>query len=83
MNRDSGNLRGRMTIKAGRAAVRRSLYMAVVVAIRWNRDFKSFYGRLRAAGKPSKVAITAAMRKLIILVNTLLKEDRLWSPTPP
>ena len=44
MNRDSGNLRGRMTIKAGRAAVRRSLYMAAVVAIRWNKDFKSFYG---------------------------------------
>ncbi len=72
-----------MTIKAGRAAVRRSLYMAVVVAIRWDSDFKSFYGRLRAAGKPSKVTIAAAMRKLIILASTLLKDDRDWSPTPP
>ena len=83
MNRDSGQFRGRMTIRGGRAVARRTLYMAALVAIRWNRDLKVLYERLRSAGKPLKVAITAAMRKLLILANTLLKEDRVWSATPP
>ena len=83
MNRDSGALRGRKMIRSGRIVARNTLYMAAVVAVRWNRDLAAFYGRLREAGKPFKVAITAAMRKLLLLANTLLKEDRPWSSTPP
>ncbi|WP_375262513.1 IS110 family transposase [Palleronia sp.] len=83
MNRDSGTMRGRKMIRSGRIVARNTLYMAAVVAVRWNRDIAAFYGRLRQAGKPFKVAITAAMRKLLLLANTLLKEDRAWSPTPP
>ena len=83
MNRDSGTMRGRRMIRGGRVAARNALYMAAVVAVRWNRDLEAFYGRLRCAGKPFKIAITAAMRKLLLLANTLLKEDRPWSPTPP
>ncbi len=83
MNRDSGLLRGRKMIRGGRIAARNVLYMAAVVGVRWNRDLAAFYGRLRQAGKPFKVAITAAMRKLVVLANTLLKEDRVWTPVPP
>lgn len=83
MNRDSGVLRGRRMIRGGRIAARNVLYMAATVAVRWNRGIKAFYDRLRAAGKPFKVAITAIMRKLLVLANTLVREDRVWSPTPP
>ncbi|MBU2963832.1 transposase, partial [Citreicella sp. C3M06] len=83
MNRDSGTLRGRKMIRAGRIAVRYVLYMAATVAVRWNPGLKAFYERLRQIGKPFKGAITAVMRKLLILANALLTEDRTWSPTPP
>lgn len=83
MNRDSGMMRGRKTIRGGRVMARNTLYMASVSAVRWNCDLKAFYERLRKAGKPFKVAITAVMRKLLILANTLLKDGRAWSATPP
>ena len=83
MNRDSGVLRGRRMIRGGRTAARNALYMAAVVALRSNRSIRVFYDRLRVAGKPFKVAITAAMRKLLVLANSLLRDDRIWSPTPP
>lgn len=83
MNRDSGIMRGQKTIRGGRVMARNTLYMASVSAVRWNLDLKAFYERLRRAGKPFKVAITAVMRKLLILANTLLKEGRAWSATPP
>jgi transposase len=83
MNRDSGTLRGRRMIRGGRIGARNALYMAAVVAIRWNESFKSFYKRLRGTGKPFKIAITAVMRKLLVLANTLVREDRVWSPLPP
>lgn len=83
MNRDSGTLRGRKMIRGGRIAVRNVLYMAATVAVRWNPGLKAFYERLRQIGKPFKVAITAVMRKLLILANALLAENRTWSPTPP
>ena len=83
MNRDSGTMRGRKMIRGGRIAVRNVLYMAASVAVRWNPGLKAFYERLRQVGKPFKVAITAVMRKLLILANTLLTEDRTWSTTPP
>jgi transposase len=72
-NRDSGLLRGRRTIRGGRVQVRRVLYMAALVATRFNPILKVFYQRLVAAGKPKKLALTAVMRKLVVLLNHLLK----------
>jgi transposase len=71
--RESGQWHGRRTIGGGRAPVRRALYMAALVAARSNRQLKEFYQRLRTAGKPAKVALTAVMRKLIVLMNLTLK----------
>jgi transposase len=72
-NRDSGQWAGQRCIHGGRAEVRRALYMAALSASRSNPLLKPFYDRLRAAGKPAKVALTAVMRKLIVLMNPLLK----------
>jgi transposase len=80
MNCDSGEMRGQRRIKGGRAHVRNALYMAAVTASRCNPDLKAFYERLRAAGKPAKLALTAVMRKLVLLANTLIRENRHWSP---
>ena len=66
-------LRGRRTIRGGRVQVRRVLYMAALVAARFNPILKAFYQRLLADGKPKKLALTAVMRKLIVLLNHLLK----------
>jgi transposase len=71
--RQSGQWHGRRSIGGGRAPVRRALYMAALVAARSNRQLKAFYQRLRTAGKPAKVALTAVMRKLVVLMNHLLK----------
>jgi len=71
--RESGQWQGRRTIGGGRAAVRRALYMAALCAARSNRHLREFYQRLRTAGKPAKVALTAVMRKLIVLMNHVLK----------
>jgi transposase len=71
--RESGQWHGRRSIGGGRPAVRRALYMAALVAARSNRQLKEFYQRLREAGKPAKVALTAVMRKLIVLMNHILK----------
>jgi transposase len=78
--RDSGQHRGRRFIRAGRAHFRHALYMPALVAIRFNADMRAKYQALTAAGKPPKVALTAIMRKLAILANTLLKEQRGWMP---
>lgn len=80
---DTGETSGQRHIRGGRANVRQALYMAAVTAIRCNPDLAAFYKRLRAAGKKAKVALTAAMRKLLALANTLVKEDRFWQPTHP
>src|SRR5437868_11735295 len=74
-NRDSGNLRGKRAIYGGRRSVRHGLYMAALVAARHNPILRGFYLRLRAAGKPAKVALTATMRKLLIVLNSALKPD--------
>ena len=74
-NRDSGKLRGRRTIYGGRRPVRHGLYMAALVAARHNPILRAFYLRLRAAGKPAKLALTATMRKLLIVLNSALKPD--------
>jgi len=80
---DSGQRNGPRHIRGGRAAVRTGVYMAAHSAARFNPHLKAFYDRLVAAGKPKKLALTAVMRKLVVLANTLLKEDRLWSPESP
>jgi transposase len=82
MARDSGASRGRRTIRGGRAHLRQALYMPTLVAARFNPDLKAKYQALLAAGKPAKVALTAIMRKLIILANALLRDQRHWSPKP-
>jgi transposase len=76
MSRQSGRWTGRAFIAGGRAIVRQALYMPALVACRFNKDLKANYDRLKAAGKPTKVAITAIMRKLIVLANALLKNNR-------
>ncbi len=83
MNCDSGAMRGQRRIRGGRASVRNTLYMAAVAAVRSNRDFAAFYNRLRENGKPFKVAITAVIRKLAIVANTLISENRKWVPICP
>ena len=78
--RDSGTLRGRRTVWGGRAEVRRVLYMGALVATRRNPLVRSFYLRLRAAGKPAKVALVACMRKLLVILNAMLKHQTPWNP---
>jgi len=72
-NRDSGQHRGRRQIAGGRSNVRTSLYMAALVASRYNPILKALYQRLLARGKAKKLALTVLMRKLVILANRLLK----------
>ena len=74
-NRDSGRMRGKRAIYGGRRPVRHGLYMAALVAARHNPVLRQFYLRLRAAGKPAKLALTATMRKLLIVLNSALKPD--------
>jgi transposase len=74
-NRDSGKLRGKRTIFGGRRFVRHGLYMAALVAARHNPILRAFYQRLRGGGKPAKLALTATMRKLLIVLNSALKTN--------
>jgi transposase len=83
MNCDSGIWRGQRRIRGGRSSVRNTLYMAALAAVRCNKGFAAFYERLRTNGKPFKVAITAVIRKLAILANTLITENRKWEPLRP
>ena len=76
-NRDSGKKRGQRCISGGRAPVRRTLYLACLSAVRTNAALKTFYQRLRAAGKPAKVALSACARKLITLLNAALKNPQM------
>ena len=82
MTRQSGNWRGRAFIPGGRKHLRDALYMPALVAMRVNPDLKAKYGRLRASGKPAKLALTVLMRKLIEMANTLVSADREWRPMP-
>ena len=82
MARQSGRWEGKAFIQGGRKFLRDALYMPALVAIRFNPDMKARYERLRKAGKPAKVAITAVMRKLLELANTLIRDDRKWAPKP-
>lgn len=78
LNRDSGTLRGKRTVWGGRAPIRATLYMAALVASRFNPVIRAFYQRLCAAGKAKKVALTACMRKLLIILNAMLKHRTPW-----
>jgi transposase len=80
LNRDSGTLRGSRTTWGGRAHVRATVYMSTLVAVRYNPVFKAFYERLRAAGKAAKVALTACMRKLLTILNAMVKHHAPWQP---
>lgn len=79
VNRDSGNMRGRRTIFGGRTSVRTALYMATLVATRFNPVIKTFYTRLVAAGKPKKVALVACMRKLLTILSAMLRKNEEWN----
>jgi transposase len=81
-NRDSGQLRGRRTVWGGRKQVRTPLYMATIAACRFNPVIRAFYLRLLQVGKRTKVALTACMRKLLTILNAVLKHQRPWCPAP-
>ena len=80
MNCDSGLMRGKRTIRGGRASVRCALYMSALSATRWNPDISAFYRRLLAAGKPKKAALIAAMRKLLVTLNAVMARGTAWQP---
>jgi transposase len=79
INRDSGKLRGRRMIAGGRADVRSALYMAALVGVRANPVLRAYYARLRQAGKRPKVALVAATRKLLTILNAMLKTKTAWA----
>ncbi len=80
LNHESGQWRGKRCVWGGRSQVRAALYMATLAAIRFNPVIRAFYQRLRAAGKPPKVAITACMRKLLTIANALVRDQACWQP---
>ena len=82
MNRDSGTFRGRRMITGGRASIRSGLYMPILSAVRYNPKIKQFYDRLIGAGKIEKVALTASMRKLLTMLNAIIRENQPWRSIP-
>ena len=80
-NRDSGTLRGKRKVWGGRSQVRAALYMAALVATRYNPVLRDFYQRLCTAGKPKKVALTACMRKLLTILNVMVRDNHRWNPS--
>ena len=81
INRDSGAMRGKRTVWGGLARVRAVLYMGALVASRYNPVIRALYQRLVSAGKPKKVALSACMRKLLTIVNAMVKTGQHWNPT--
>ncbi len=80
LNRDSGQWRGKRKVWGGRANVRAVLYMAALVGTRFNPVLKGFYARLLAEGKPKKLALTACMHKLLLILNAVLRTHQPWTP---
>jgi transposase len=78
LTRESGQWKGQARIGGGRGDLRRAIYLPALSAARFNPDLKAVYDRLRARGKPAKVALVAVMRKLVILANVLVRDDRIW-----
>ncbi|WP_366141638.1 transposase [uncultured Boseongicola sp.] len=79
ISRQSGKWQGKERIQGGRASVRRAIYLPAVVATRFNPDMKTKYEQLISVGKCKKLAITAVMRKLIVMANALLRDQRKWT----
>ena len=77
--RDSGKFKGQRRTSAGRSHIRRILYMATLVATRWNSRIKAFYLSLLERGKPKKLAITACMRKFLTILNSMMKNNQTWN----
>ena len=77
-NRDSGNMKGKRRIRGGRAPIRTVLFMAMLSAVQHNPIMKDFYQNLVAQGKHKKVALTACMRKMIVILNTMVATDTEW-----
>ena len=82
-NQDSGPQRGQRHIRGGRRVIRTALYMATLSALRCNPVIAEDFGRMTEAGKPYKVAMTACMRKLLIILNALVRDNMLWGEKPP
>jgi len=80
MNRESGGYKGQRRIRGGRAQVRTVMFMSMMSAMQCNPVFKATYQRLVAAGKPKKVAIIACMRKMVVMLNAMVRDGKLWSP---
>ena len=80
---ESGEHKGRRSIHGGRAAPRNALYMAALSASRGKSHLAAFAAKLKAAGKPKKVVLVAVMRKLVVLANALIAQNRKWTPKPP
>ena len=78
MNRDSGQMRGRRMITGGRTSVRNVLFMAAPTAIRFNPSVKASYQRLRLQGRPAELALVAAMRMLLTILNAIIREQKTW-----
>ncbi len=83
INRDSGMFRGKRMIGGGRATVRQSLYMATLVATKYNPVIRQFYQQLISRGKAKMTALTACMRKMLLILNAILKENKPWKSTQP
>jgi transposase len=79
-NRDSGKMRGRRAIYGGRGRIRTLLYMAATSAIRWNPVIRTFYEQLKERGKPHKVAMVACMRKMLTILNAMVRDGTAWNP---
>lgn len=82
-NNDSGAKRGKRSVKGGRVHIRNALYMATLSAIRYNPVIKAFYDRLCENGKPKKVAIVASMRKLLTIINAMVRDNVVWNAQQP
>jgi len=81
--RDSGLFRGKRMVWGGRASVRSALYMSILSATKWNPVIRVFYQRLRAQGKPPKLAMVACIRKLLTILNAMVRDGREWDPSIP
>jgi len=82
LNNDSGKMRGRRTTWGGRRTLRAPLYMAAMAATRFNPSIRAFYQRLVGRGTPKRVALVASMRKLLTVLNAMLRDKKMWSPPP-
>ena len=79
INRDSGTFRGRRMVAGGRSSVRKVLFMATLTAVRFNPPVRALYQRLTHAGRPAKLALTACMRKLLVILNAMVRDGRRWA----